>query len=196
MEEIVSFDCEHVHLIDVQGEGRIKAATVAIYNGRRELLYEATVRHQPGTFLVNRHTIAKNGFRENSLINGQPLEIVKAEVERIFTGKLVLHFDGIKDFLSLEICDTGVYENFDLGYFYRKPLFTKRRENIGEKISLRTLCWTFFNRDIQHGTHSAKMDALATMNLFLKHYIHTNNGNYNKFKKDYSQFANIVKYAP
>jgi hypothetical protein len=88
----LAFDCEHVHLKTVLGTARVKAATVSVINGRREIVYEARIKHQPHSFIVNKHTMSKNGFDAFSLMDGKSIEKVQENIEKLFAGKLIIHY--------------------------------------------------------------------------------------------------------
>jgi len=133
-DDIFALDCEHVHLKALKGKQRIKAGTVAVCDtGLKEVL-NTKVKQLPGTYLVNKHTKAINGFDDHSLEDGRESEDVKRELEGRFLGKLVLTFDGATDFSSIGMY-SGDYDHLDLAQFYRKPLFDRFGRNVGEKVS-------------------------------------------------------------
>ncbi|CAL8131814.1 unnamed protein product [Orchesella dallaii] len=82
--DILAIDCEHVHYRTLKGRERVKAGSVSVVDYRGEQIYYAEIKHERGSFLVNKCNMKVNGFNENSLVNGKDLEVVMAEVGALF----------------------------------------------------------------------------------------------------------------
>lgn len=180
-------------MLKKNGDERIKAGTVSIVDAYGKELYFARIFQEKNTYIVNHFTRKLNGFTEDSLENGRPLDEVKREVEELLTGKLVVTYAGSTDLLSLEL-NPGDFDHLDLSNFFMRPKPNKMGQDYGEKIGLRTLCYHYFNKDIQEGIHSPTVDAKATIQLFMEVYTKIPEVHQNRDYKNYQLFSHIVKY--
>ena len=139
-------------------------ATVGIVNYWGDVAWYARIRHQPGSFIVNHHTYAINGFKPWSLKNGHELDWVREQVRRQLTGKLVIACDAPADFRALGL-NPEHFDVYDIQQFWR--------DANGRKYGLKNIYTHYFPEDqsFQQGVHDAVEDARATMRIFRDVFI-------------------------
>ena len=139
------------------------AATVGIVNywGKE---WDYTIRHEPGSFMVNRYTVAITGFKSWSLMRGHELDWVRNQVQKLLQGKLVVLCDADPDFRALGL-NREDFDVFDLQDFWR--------DANGRKYGLKNIYAQYFPDygKFQDGVHSAVEDARVTMKIFRDVYI-------------------------
>lgn len=170
--------------------------SIVNYSGKE--IYSTKIYHRKNSFIVNWNTKRVNGFTASTFDDTKtckPIENVMEEVSNHLSNKLVLTYSGATDFESLSL-NAGDFDHYDLAEYYKRPKLNKYGEDVGEKISLRSLCAHFFQDDIQSGTHSPFKDARATMKLFRKVYTSTNLETEDRAYTNYSVFQNIKKFQP
>lgn len=98
-----------------------EAATIHICDFNGKQLYDATVYHEPGSYIVNQYTLQKNGILWNSLSNGTAMKNVKDISDKILKSNLCVGRDVAKDFESLQLKPNNYYI-FDLQTEYKGPV--------------------------------------------------------------------------
>ena len=181
--QIVCLDCEMVSvIIGYKGNGKPKctnsAATVAICDMKYNILLSETIKHLPGTFLVDSAHVRLTGFTRNSLEHGKDLVEVQNLVKKVLNGKLVIVKNGSSDFSSLDLALVNdSHSVFDLEQEYRRSKTIL--DNFGMEteievpIKLKELHAFYFpnDRPLQAEVHSAEQDCIATMKIFKEAYI-------------------------
>lgn len=108
------------------------------------------------------------------MLDGLPFEEVRQQVMAIMDGKLVITCNGASDFKALNIpsSDIDVFE-FHNHWMKWTGDIDKHGEKVLQPISLKKLYKHYFNQEIQieGETHSATVDAAATVRLFMEAYV-------------------------
>jgi hypothetical protein len=117
-EDIYAMDVEKVEVPIVGGgfskkKFNQKAGSVSVVNFKCEVVYEARVKREVGSFRVTYFSRKINGFTEASLVNGKPLESVQNDLHKLLLGKLVIMVAAENDFSSLEI-PMASFDVFDI----------------------------------------------------------------------------------
>jgi DNA polymerase III epsilon subunit-like protein len=162
-----AIDCEFVQKNKVN-----HLATVSIVNLNGRIVYEGKVYHEPGSFIVNKYTLALTGFREKDFLNGAPFDKVQQDVNEIIAGrdKLVITCGHKSDFKVLKLNPTS-YNIFDLHDVYWCRI---NRGLSSEPVGLGRLCYKFFGFNPQFRSHSSTVDAQYTMKIFRETYLKSN----------------------
>ncbi|CAG7822259.1 unnamed protein product, partial [Allacma fusca] len=84
---IVAIDCEMVQIKGCTSTLAHQCATVCLVDFFGSVILQRTVKHTPGSFVVNKWTQKVNGFTSKSLQNGMPLKDVTTEVEKLLQEK-------------------------------------------------------------------------------------------------------------
>jgi DNA polymerase III alpha subunit (gram-positive type) len=128
------------------------------------------VKHNAGSYLVNRYTLGINGIRYNDLEDGVPLEYIKAQLEKIFKDNIVVGVNLNCDLTSLGL-NMRDYVSFDLQTEYKSVVSNNGVPNVVGH-SLKSLYKHYFgNTNFQLGVHTAESDAIATMRIFREIYV-------------------------
>ncbi len=133
---------------------------------------EWVIRHDPGTFLVNRFTRVVNGFESFSLMRGSPIAVVKKELETFMDSKLWIMVDAAGDFSSLDF-KPNEHDYFDLQSEYYSYLTDEHGAQSWSGHSLRSIYEHFFHTPFQTGPHTSAEDAKATIKIFREVYLKT-----------------------
>lgn len=164
--ECVSFDSR----IRTQSVEYIKmAATLYICDFNGDKVYEASIKYDPGTYLVNKWTHDINGFTWDCLRDGEDFTDVQRKVQEELENTLCIGCNVVSDLDSLQL-PAKDFERFDIQYEYQGPVYNQGVMDIAPH-SLRSIYKAFFDMDIQHGVHSPEKDAKATMQIFRDIYI-------------------------
>ena len=138
---------------------------VAVFNDKLEKIYHTFVYHDP-KHITNLHC-GITGFNRDTLNNGQRLEVVKREIQNLFTDAMVI---GCA--LELQFSSLGLdYRNFmtiDLQSFYRKK--SQYISGVSEPIGVRHLIAHYYSVDIFQNKQNASEVAYFIMRLYLEQY--------------------------
>lgn len=188
---VLGYDAEHVHLKEMQGLSRIRGGIVSVVKSNLEVEYSEKVYHRPGTFLDDWINQQKSGISANSLKNGKPMSEVKRQLQEVFEEKLIIVCGGAVDFSCVDLA-MSEYVTFDIQSFYRR---TKEDDGSTHGMSLRDVYFMEFHQDIQGiKSHSAEIDARATIKVFLEGYCRRmKNHPMNHDRHYYETFDDAVK---
>lgn len=142
------------------------AGTVCVVNHHGKVKYNTKVRHQRGSYLVNKYTRKVNGIEFDDLENGEEIGKVRNKVAGEIDGGLVVGHTLEADLNSLDL-DIGLFPHFDIKNQYYGT--TKDFQIQGHK--LKDIYAAYFKEPFQDGVHSAEADAVATMKIFMEVYM-------------------------
>lgn len=150
-----------------------KAAKLTVVNSSEEIIYQAVIFRQEGSYRTTPKSRSINGITDTSLQDPSfkhELEVAE-EVDKILRGKLVIGIGIENDFQSLGI-PFGDFDCFDMQSHWFRKTWSPNFKPIVEPLGLRSLCKYFFKIDIQPECipHEDAVDACWTMYLFKEAY--------------------------
>ncbi|CAG7732970.1 unnamed protein product [Allacma fusca] len=164
--EVVSLDCEMV-AVKKSGKYVQEAALVSVCNYNGKEIYKATVKHAKDSFKVDKYTLAINGIKSDSLIDGRELEDVRTDLEELFDQKLILGCAVAGDFKCLGM-ESGDYDIFDVQWEW----YWLDNDGSRKPFKLKALYKHFFPTEaFQDGIHDPFVDAKAVMKIFRFKYL-------------------------
>ena len=169
-EEVVAFDTEMVTLLPQYSPTKKfyqQAATVDIVDTNLKNIYSSKVYHEPGTFKVDKFSLAITGFENNTFAERTypKIEDVRKKVEEMFEGKLVITVGGRPDFAALGL-EMANFDYFDLQSHFFIQKVNENGIMVREGHSLRSLAAHYLKYNPQENRHTSFEDAKATMKLF------------------------------
>lgn len=150
--------------------GKSMCARVVCTNWKAKIIYDSYV--EPTEEVADYRTFV-SGITAADLEGAPSLEVVRAEVEELLVGKILVGHGLENDLKSLEI-EHPWWQVRDTAYY---PPFQKQRTdpNTGESYNvpskLKDLCWSKLQREIQTlgQAHSPAEDAIAALDLYKSH---------------------------